>query len=72
MELLLQYKKCLAHLGTIAIIALLLLENYPGHHGLYPVVPCLRYISWLNIMIYGYIPSFTKALLILSFKKSAK
>lgn len=43
MELLLQYKKCLAHLGTIAIIALLLLENYPGHHGLYPIVPCLRY-----------------------------
>lgn len=27
MELLLQYKKCLAHLCTIAIIALLLLET---------------------------------------------
>lgn len=36
MELLLQYKKCLAHLGTIAIIALLLLENYPGNQGMYP------------------------------------
>lgn len=34
MELLLQYKKCLAHLCTIAIIALLLLENYPGNQGM--------------------------------------
>lgn len=43
MELLLQYKTCLVHLGTTTIIALLLLENCPGHHGLYPVAPCLRY-----------------------------
>lgn len=35
MELLLQYKKCLAHLGRTAIIALLLLENYPGNKGMY-------------------------------------
>lgn len=43
MELLLQYKKCLAHLGTIVIIALLLLENYPGNQGMYPIAPCLEY-----------------------------
>ena len=36
-------KNCLAHLCTIAIIALLLLENYPGNQGMYPVAPGLQY-----------------------------
>lgn len=57
MELLLQYKKCLAHLGTIAIAALLLLENYPGNQGLYPIAPCLRYnlVEHYDLLIYPYL-----------------
>lgn len=43
MELLLQYKKCLAHLGIIAITDLLLLENYPGNQGMHPRAPCSKY-----------------------------
>jgi hypothetical protein len=41
MKLLLQYKKCLPHLGNTTIIALFLLENYPGYQGMYPIAPCL-------------------------------
>lgn len=51
MELLLQYKKCLAHLGTIVVIALLLLENYPGNQGTYPTAPCSEY----NLVEYYYL-----------------
>lgn len=42
MELLLRYKKGLAHLRTIAIITFLL-ENYPGNQGMYPIAPCRKY-----------------------------
>lgn len=57
MELLLQYKKCLAHLGTIAIIALLLLKNYPGNQEMYPIAPCLEYnlVEYYYLLILSYL-----------------
>lgn len=57
MELFLQYKKCLTHLGTIAIIALLLLENYPGNQGMYPIAPCLEYslVEYYYLLIPAYL-----------------
>lgn len=67
MELLLQYKKGLACLGTVAITALPLLENYPGHQGAHPTAPCLK-LTRLYIIIYYEVPTFTKDILILSLK----
>lgn len=56
MELLLQYKKCLAHLGRTAIIALLLLENYPGNKGMYHIVACLKYnlVAYYQLLTCSY------------------
>lgn len=57
MELMLPYKKCLAHVGTTAITALLLLKNCPGNQGMYPTALCLKYnlVEHYHLLLYSYL-----------------